>query len=381
MKTVGIITCFADNYGACLQAYALQDSIEKIGYSCSIINYVEPVGNHPRKTLGLIQRIGKSDFVRILRSKIDSGYRQSFLETGKRAVLFNRFRKKFVHLTRKEYGKYSELKNDPPLFDAYICGSDQIWNPLFYGTNEAHFLDFAPSGRPRIAYAPSIGVPEYPEKLKESFRSLVAKLDKVSCREDAGAELIRTVCQRECKVVIDPTLLLNSDDWKGLISNKAPKEKYIFCYIFSEFDHIHDYVKRIQSLTGLKVYYLPTSKVRYDADEFKCVYDTGPKEFLELVNGAELVITDSFHCSVFSVQFRKQFFVLLRNKESEKLNMNSRIHTLLDKLGLRDRLVTDYFPSELTNSPIEYDAVEGKLDVLREDSLSYLKEALGVLND
>ena len=381
MKAVGIITCFADNYGACLQAYALQESIEKIGYSCYIINYVEPACNPSRKTLKLLPRIGKSNAVRIIRSKIDYGYRKSFLETGKRAVLFNRFRKKYLHLTRKEYDKYLKLKNDPPKFDAYVCGSDQIWNPLIFGIDKAFFLDFVPIGKPRIAYAPSIGLPEYPEDMAESFRNLVSKLNFISCREDVGAKIIEEICNMECRVVLDPTLLISQNEWNQLLLHKTPKEKYIFCYVFSEFDHIQNYVKLIQKLTGLKVYYLPVSKIKYDSENFICVYDAGPKEFLDWVNGAEFVITDSFHCLVFSIQFKKDFFVLLRNKEGEELNMNSRMYSLLDMLGLRNRLVIDYAPSVFPNSPIDYGAVETRLDRLRNDSISYLKESLASVND
>ena len=229
----------------------------------------------------------------------------------------------------------------------------------------------------RIAYAPSIGLSEMPKEYVESFISYVNDFDYVSVREKQGAKIIMDLCGREAKVVLDPTLLIGRDFWLSLLKRKykKPFKKYIFCYIFSNEQRHSDYLKKIQKETGLPIVYVNVSNLSYDGLNAQNKEFVDPLGFLQLIKNAEFVVTDSFHGTAFSLLFNKDFYVFKRGRSDEKINMFSRIESILSVAGLEDRIVSLDEPFKLKEH-IDYVAVDEKLDQLRNSSLHYLRNAL-----
>ncbi len=330
-KKVGLATCFIDNYGACLQAYALSRKIKECGCKCQIINYIEPHNyNKPslRNTLYSHSLIAKILTLR---------YKHIYIAHGKKPA-FHKFRRKYLSFTRR-FLTAKAVKDANLRFDACVCGSDQIWNPLFFnGNNDIYFLDFVSEGTKRIAYAPSIGLAEFPEEYMSDLKEKVNRFDYLSVRETAGQKIVAPLTDNDVKVVLDPTLLLTASQWAKIAKLPKIKEPYIFLYLFGNRPYIGEFVEYVRNLTGLQVVCIPYTE-REKNPEYVKVYDAGPCEFLGLIKNASLVITDSFHATAFSINFNIPFYSLLRNEDSEKINMNSRIFSILDLVGLQERLV------------------------------------------
>lgn len=368
------MTCFLDNYGACLQAYALTKAIQSVGFDCEILQYVEPQGYYKR---GLAEWVKDSLIYNKLRC-LSPAYRRSYLCGKIKRKAFQAFRKQYLPISAQRYDSFESLKSANAAYDYFVCGSDQIWNPSFYdGNNRAYFLDFAEPQKKRIAYAPSIGLDQIPDSFAKQFGELANKFDAISVREARGVEIVRELSGREAMLVLDPTLLLNGDQWMMLLNEKRMiEDKYIFCYFFGGHAEYNQVINRLTSLTGLKVVTIPFSEPHMTNSYMK-VYSAGPLDFLNLIRNAEYVVTDSFHATAFSILFSRRFFTLPRFKKTEKNSMNSRIYSLLNLMGLQDRLL-DYsqFDSFHHDSEIDYPAVYSKIARMRESSFDFLKGAL-----
>ena len=318
MMNIGLATCFLDNYGACLQAYALQTSLEKTNSKVEIINYIGEYGYEPDRG---IEKFIRNPLFKWVKSKMDSSYKIR----NKNHIRFNEFRRKYLKLSPKTFHSLDELKKSTHIYDAYVCGSDQIWNPMLYNSNnKVYFLDFVPKDKKRIAYAPSIGISAIPEKYQGEMRELLNKMDVLSVREKTGSKIVEKLTGRECRTVLDPTLLLSKEEWEGLACNPQIKEDYIFCYIFGEREYIGDFVRYVHQKTGLKLVTIPFTE-REKSELYNRVDVAGPEDFVGLIKNAKLVITDSFHATAFSVNLNIPFYTLLRNTNDDKNNMNSRV--------------------------------------------------------
>lgn len=376
MKRIGLMTCFLDNYGACLQAYALMNVINNLGYRCEIIRYTEPEGYFENS---IENRIKTSKAYNTVRCMISSNYKKAYLCEKVRRKTFEKFRKKYLKFSAKEYKTFHELKETNEIYDIFVCGSDQIWNPTFYnGNNRAYFLDFVHQAKKKIAYAPSIGLSEFPEEYATDFARLIGRLDYVSVRESTGVNIIREVSGVEACHVLDPTLLMTGEQWNDLVSeDRIEEEKYIFCYLFGKHEEYTTAIQRLCEETGYKAVIIPFSEENL-SDNYTKIYRAGPKEFLNLIKNAEYILTDSFHATVFSILFSKPFFSLHRFKTGEKNSMNSRLKSLLDIVGLSNRFIkcSDVSNFEI-NQDIDYENVHLRLNNVRENSLKYLQGALG----
>lgn len=263
----------------------------------------------------------------------------------------------------------------------FIAGSDQIWNPMW--TEDAYFLDFVPDHNGKIAYAASIGANSVSQAFLEHVTPLLNRFDFISVREESAKEILQPYVDKPIKVVLDPTLLLTRDEWDKITVTPAVPQPYIFVYLLGEKREHRRLIKRYAKTLGLKIVFLPHVHFRFNpADCFFAdynLYDVGPREFVGLIKNAEMVITDSFHGCVFSIIYQKKFWALKRHKDSEKENMNSRLYTLFDSLGLRDRLIDDEsaeYDAKSLNRQIDYSQVEANLDALRKDSSDFLLNAI-----
>lgn len=375
MRT-GLLTFHhAHHYGAQLQAFALMKAIAGTGADCEIINYVRPDTIEGKKLFkkGLSPRALLSNANTVM----------NYGRLKKRYGRFESFVNEDMRLSKKFYGSYRELLKDAPEYDVYVCGSDQVWNPLIFKESTydpAFFAAFAQSGR-RVAYAPSFGITEIPEGKREDLKKYLERFDALSVREKQGEKIIRDIAGRESLTVLDPTLLLTGEEWSGYSAKPVFKEPYLLCYFISDPRKYSGYVKALAEKHGLSVVSLCGAR-RVVPQTVHTVLDAGPKEFLGLFENASAVCTNSFHGTVFSITFKKDFYSFASALDPEK-TVNSRLYNILEKLGLENRLVSagagaDDFAGRIRGEggSIDYAHVYEALGKERELSYKYLKDSL-----
>lgn len=373
MKRACLVTYYGDNYGACLQAYAMQEILKKEGYAVEILNYKY---NRARKRLlnKLPQYLASIPHVVLSYSKIMDHRSKLCL----RDAAFRRFREEKLQIMREAVCSIETIAANEWAFDLYVAGSDQIWNPTFYNCcNPVYYLDFVPKDKRTLSYASSIGISVMPEEYRSEFRRMISKIDYVSVREMAGVQIIRSICNREVPAVLDPTLLMPAEQWDLVCSDPIVQDDYVFCYLFSG-NPQYKAIKRImKKRLRCKIVSIPFAFREIEDDDEK-IYDAGPAEFISLIKHAKFIITDSFHATAFSINYQKPFLALERQKKTLKTNMNSRMYSVLDMFGLRSRLIHPLMKAEEMEklTEINYNAVCQILDKQRKYSYEFLKGAL-----
>lgn len=388
MKKVGIVSCyFQPNYGSMLQAYATQVMLDKLGYENETIDISGFNGEIQKAKLLyfakvsfssgiLLTKIGRAKDT-IIRKVVKSEYTEN---ASIRNRAFKRFEKKYFHLSPCFSSKRLLGEKCKERYDAVLLGSDQLWLP---GNIAADYytLNFVPNTVNTIAYATSFGQASLPKDSAKAATIFLKKIKHIGVREDSGQNLIERLTGRCVPVVCDPTLLFSADDWLT-IQEATPliHEKYIFVYFLGKNTVHREFVRRIKEETGFKVVILPHVDEYVKADE-TCsdirLYDVDPGQFLNLIRNAEYICTDSFHCSVFSIQYRKKFFTFKRFGNKNKQSTNSRLDTLFRMTGLNDRLLSGgESASQCLNMNVDYDEVHRKLAELRDFSMEYLRDSL-----
>lgn len=357
MKKVGILTFYLNhNYGSTLQCYALRKAIQKISnYDVSVIPHV---------------------FI----DKIINGFGETYLreQYDKRLKKFDDFLKTEIGCTGRHIS-YVTKKNVPKC-DYYIAGSDVIWNTVLTQKDTNYFLDFAEGmDVTKIAYAPSLGVSDVKKLSINIFDKYIDKFDFLSIREKRDIHFIQKFTNKEVAHVLDPTFLLEREDYLSLIEKEEKKtdEKFILLYLIYDRTEniikIIDYVNRISLEKGYKVIHFIYNIPYYIfEDRGESFAFSGPKEFLWYINNAELVITNSFHGLAFSVIFQKSFYVSVR-KDGE-----SKLEGMLKELGLEERKFKMDISFENTSFYLDYEETNKKLDYLKKKSFEYLKKSLDI---
>lgn len=365
MKKIKIITFHsAENAGASLQCYALQESLKKMGCNVQIIDYQPPYLKEQYKVfVNPFKYVKKDNFIKsFLAFSFQNVF---FFRRIKRKVNYKKFRKHFLSLTR-EYASYEELRKNPPEGDAYICGSDQIWNPSLTGDafDPAYFLDFGSTETKRYSYAVSIGKSLLPDEI-DSIVEFTKKFVRISFRENSVKDIFLNymISERVCSS-IDPTLLIDAKDWEDrMVSSKDYNSKYILVYGLEpnkNFQKLLDSAK--ERFPDTSVMDLSQCNLRLKG-RIQRKFAFSPNEFLSLIHEAEFIITNSFHCTVFSVIFQKNFYTLPHSRSS------SRMEDFLDNFKLSDRL----YKAKGMQWVVEYDGFDKLVASYREESLKYLK--------
>lgn len=295
-----------------------------------------------------------------------------------RSKRFDSFIKNYLQLTKKEYANISELREGELDFDVYTTGSDQLWNPILHKCNPIYFLDFAPAGKRRVAFAPSIAIRKIPDMYKGKMAVLLSKMDFVSVREDVNVKTVKDLVPgKQVEQILDPTLILNASEWDEVVAAPIYKEPYIFCYLFGDLEYTGKFVRHIKNITGYKIIALPYNVRELESEETEKLFDAGPLEFVNLIKNAAIVLTDSFHATAFAINYQKPFYTLLRQKESNPDNMNSRFFSILKLVGLEGRLILpgDAFPST-DILEINFDLPMKNLEQARNKTCEYLKKSL-----
>lgn len=374
----GIITFhFAHNQGAVLQCYALQTYLSKLGHAVSVINYRPPYHTVKYSAWKNPFLVARSNWKRNSKKRLDKrlimaarGFARGIIANIKRTdsladQKFNAFIEKYLTQT-KLYTSLEELKLDPPKMDAYISGSDQLWNPelLDYCFDPAYFMDFGFENTKRITYAVSLKE-HYCESEKNQLKKLCSKIDGLCIRE-GNEDLVQTL-GGDVKVCIDPTLLLDKQDYEPLESEKKVNEPYVFVYGFETTDQINEAVKTIADKLNLKVINGSPKRIKLSGDCRK-IYNYSPDEFLSYINHADYVVTNSFHGTAFSIIYKKKFVVVPHTSRGRRMT------ELLAKLGIANRIWRD--ASCPWESDIDYRALSEKLEMLRDNSKTYLEQNL-----
>ena len=372
MKTVGIITIHRIfNYGSVLQAYALQRVCEELGYRADIIDYDFPNEahvNNPYAVAALDASPNEPRWIKLVFAKA--------LIRQHRGIA--RFVQRYQHLSAKRYKSPDELNQDPPIYDVYITGSDQLWSPRHCNGDTAFMLSFAPDGATRISYAASFGSNEIPTEIKPVFRNYLKYYKAISVRENSGQDLVKDLSGKDASVVLDPTLLLNAKQWNEIaVPQRLVKAKYILCYFlnysFNAFPYVDELAKHIRRQTSYDIVRVARPPHRLQLLNTKYKVGASPQEFLALVRDAEIVLTTSFHGTAFAINFGRPLFSIVEDKSSP----DSRQLNLMTQLGLNRQVISikDKYPL-IKNA--QYDVLKEQkyLEILRQESLNFLVHAL-----
>ena len=368
---IGLVTIYqVPNYGSVLQAYATQRVIDDMGYECVMINYRYPNKWH--------YSIDSSRRQKVLRKLVCLlGLKPQHRKMRK----LERFRRKYFHFSKKfnDFRSLDEENWDD--YGAFVFGSDQVWNTRFTLGDPVFLLAFLPDSIHRVSYASSFASASLDEKYVDEYKRHLGLFDVISVREDNGKTLIRRDLglDKDIKVVLDPTLLLDKNAWLSMFSRKRVRGKrkkyllvYLLTYAFESRPYVYQVIRFFQQKYGYEVValggYAPPSKAL--GIEMHDKTDSGVDDFIRLFANAEMVITTSFHGTAFAINFEKPLISIVPESRED-----DRQRTLLESLGLQQCVTPVSTPLEKINPFYGQDAII-KLSELRKASLAWLSEAL-----
>lgn len=387
IKKTAIVSCyFQHNYGSMLQAYATQMALDKLGYENETID-----------VSGFYKEINRAKILYFIKAALTSNFLITKFGRAKNIVIrklkknsytrsaevrddaFRRFEKAQFKMS-PSYKSKKELSNNCSGYKAVLVGSDQLWLP---GNIVADYftLNFVPEKINTIAYATSFGQSCLPKNIEKLAKVFLRKIKFISVREESGVRIINNLTGRKVPVVCDPTLLFDGNDWM-IIQEKVPiiDGEYIFVYLLGDNPLHREFVTRLKKETGLKVVSLPHIDEYVEEDEVCSdikLYDIDPGQFLNLIRNAKYVCTDSFHCTAFSIQYEKTFFTFRRFSNKNKQSTNSRLVTLFNMTGIKDRLIVgNENIKEILTIKTDYSIVRERLKQKIEESYKFLTAAL-----
>lgn len=336
----------ADNYGATLQTYSTIKILEKLGHCVELANYKIPEPKH-----SILKKI-------LLYPK---------------HLRFNRFRNKYFLNISENFCSYKDLYERPPLADCYLTGSDQTWNPeISKNMAPGFFLNFGDDNILRGSYSASIGMDQWEDTIwinKNDVKKALSRFDFLSIREKSGVEILKNDFQKDAVLVIDPVLLFQS---YPELTGECVEEPIIVTYKLSNSKAFYDKVRNIAARNGLKCRSIGSLR---RISGYLCAYPESIELWIKRLGTARYVFTDSFHGTVISIIYHRQFVYSVGNAKR-----NTRIVSLLSLLGLEDRITNDHSTEEeiqcIMNRPIDWEMVDKKLDSFRESSINFLERSL-----
>ncbi len=381
MKSVGIITTFRQpNFGSVLQAFALQHVIERLGYAVKVIDYKYP--NEYHWNAGVKHGRRKTT----IRNRLGDIKRKALLLLHLRKPTKMEKLNMFIHDEMKctpFYSSRKAIQKHPPLFDIYVSGSDQIWNPNTMRGDMSYMFDFAPADSKRIAYSSSFSCDNVPEKYLPEYRKNLSKFNVIGVRESNGLDLVKKITGRnDAKLVLDPTLLLTKEQWHNYVSKSSALSLpskfilfYMLAYTYSPEEKMCELLTLVQRKYQLPIVAL-SKKPKGFQGEYIFLEDNqaiGNYEFLKLFEETEMVVTSSFHGTAFSLIFGKPLLSL----EDGKSRSDDRISSLLNAVGLSSQLIfTDTQLSDSVNPYYDVSREQSYLEKLRANSLAFLCQSL-----
>lgn len=352
----------AYNYGAVLQASALQYAISSLGHDTYIIDYRN----------GSIEKQYSFKPIKLNGSMINS--------IRADLVLLPFIKKKRQNFERwfSQYQKTDILTKDglPSLaeeFDKIIVGSDQVWNMKCQGEDTTYLLDFVPDKK-RIAYAASFGTYDVDSKYLGIFKKELEKFPFISVREERGTKIVENIIGKKVPCTMDPVLLVGRKYWESRMSKGSIDGKYIFVYQLGHGRDVPDFAKKLSKDTGLPLVFVTVhigNIVQYRLSD-RNKSDVSPEEFLSLLADASYILTNSFHAAALSLVFEKDFNVIVEG--NGKATYNTRIFSLLERYSLEDRITDNY--DKAKTSKVNYQIYRSKIDTDRQEAFTYLNNAI-----
>ena len=371
---IGIITWFTGpNYGTNLQAIALQYCLRKEGHEVKIINYEVPPSKSKKEKKSIrsiLKKIAYQPQKYVIKYTLNKYANDIALRNKK---LTNAIQKHCV-LTPK-ITNVRQLIDTCNTFDLLVSGSDQIWNPNWY--DRFYFADYDGIRTRRISYAPSMGVNAIPDDIVPEIKRSINKFDMISVREIKAADLPETYTTNRPTVVVDPTLLLSDIEWNNLFEKReTEKDKYVLAFFLNDENTHLKATRNFEKKHFYKLIFVPYKGMTYlqNADVRA---DVGLEDLLNLIRNAEYVITDSFHITVFSIIYRKQFFTFQRFKENTFTSQNVRVTNLLKLANLLERMIPYQSENIKELDDIRYENCISELEDAIKNSKAFLTRAIG----
>lgn len=354
---IGIVTQpLYNNYGGLLQNYALQLVLKRLGHEPKTIDFVGR-SSFTRYLLSICKQL----LISVLKCRRPQIRPYVAIPTFRNPVMAD-FVNNHIDRTRIVHSYNKKIVSEEH-FDAVITGSDQVWRPIYNSYIEDMFLKFVPDSIKKIAYAASFGVDtwEYNAKLTKRCAKQAKRLDAISVREATGVELCKTYLGVNAQHVLDPTILAGAEAYKPLLKEKTEEQDYLFAYILDITPEKQAYVENMAKSKGLKT-------IIKSADKNATL---SVEDWLSMIANSSMVVTDSFHGTVFSILFHRDFYSIVNVARG-----GTRFSSLLSPLGLEHRM-GDVSQFTLTEpSPIDWQQVDKILDKHRQDSMNFLTNAL-----
>lgn len=389
MSKIGFITIQQANFGSVLQTFATSYILKEMGHHPVLIDYKYPTDYHRKNAMGgEAKRYVAPLLVRIWKNLFKYSYRLFHgMPIGQ--VSYQRWaclkaHEKFLQFqnqiekTNVSYDMVSIIEN-PPVFDIYMTGSDQTWNPRYYANDYSFLLNFAPDDKPKIAYAASYGTSEFYPQYAVDYGKYLKRYDAISTRESTGVRITKELAGMKAVHCCDPTLLLTKEEWMKFAAKENPiKEKYVLVYIqayaINPYPYADKLVRRVKKIVGAKKVVVLNSEIYEIAKGFKPMIGTGPREFLRLFADASFVICCSFHSVAFSINFRKPFYAIASNVPTK----DNRQSDIIETLGLQSRVLSigDKLPNSYDELMLDYALYEDRIEEFRKQSFEYLKKVL-----
>ena len=374
MKASVITLHTVDNYGSVMQTYATQQILKKCGYDVEFVDYWRrdnlPQSRAERMLEGsTLQKLkplwGINNFTR----KATVSILKSVLEKQKSPMW--RFLEEKVQLTKVRFYSYEELEANPPVADVYITGSDQVWNSIWnQGIDRSYFLDFAPAGKPRVAFSASIGREQLDTEEIPETKRLLEKYSAISVREQSAVELLASM-DIKSTLVLDPTLMLEAEEWRKLATKQKREKPYILIYQLNPNPQMDQYAKQLAQKKNWEIIRIGFGRSDHRKGG-KCVMLPSVEEFLGLFCDAACVLTDSFHATAFSLNLGTEFISVLPGR------FGTRIESILKLTGTENRLLTRYDNFEIVDKVIDKKWVKEMLEKKRAEDIQWLMQALNV---
>lgn len=349
------------NFGSALQAYALQRILDNNGYDSEIIDYDFP----PRNTL--FNRI--NTIAHFWLYQLRTG---TFFEKSKKRY-FENFYKRFFRLSSKRYNKQNIMRVNK-IYDAFVTGSDQVWNPTWIKGDTTFLLSFAADDKPKCSYASSFAISHIPDAYKSVYKRYLGRYRHIAVREKSGVDIVKDLIGEKPELVLDPTLLLTDKDYHELSSQShlCIDEPYVLVYMltymYNPFPNVNGIVRKVHERVGGKVVYLGSGKFSAYSEDCICVDNLGPCEFISLIENASFVITSSFHGTAFASIFNKPLISTVKSLN----DTDGRMPTLLSQIG-GEHSIVEYKSTDIDLSNINlFKCSKEKLNKQREKSISIL---------
>lgn len=382
MKRCAILSIYHKNYnyGGQYQAYAFCKALEMLGYHAEEIDYIRQNAFYLHKIKSVLKEtpsVRWNYYGRYLnRFLLKKGIHAEF--TRSIIAKFDAFMESVPHTELYNSENVINVSNQ---FDIFFSGSDQVWNPD--DCPDEYFYSFLPDHCPRIAYSASIGREELDEQEKERLKPLIEKYKKIGVRENEAKRLLDSFIDKPSEVVLDPVMLLTKEQWQVFDKwDFLKKEKYICVYLVSYEKNLMKEILKLSQRMGLKAVFVtdPRNVLNQNPKGYWIPFKdgVGPEELIALMLNASYIFTNSYHGMALSINMNKDFWAYYSRPANDKKKLNSRINTILDNMGLKNRLLSKNEDVDIKKllAPIDYTQTNKYISQMREHCLSFLKDAV-----